>query len=51
MNLERLDVLYLEGYEITLGLQGLTPCKVKLGHCHSNGNEALGQLVATAIAL
>ena len=50
MNLGGLDALYLGGYEIILGDQGLTPCEVKLSHCRSNGNEALGQMVATAIA-
>lgn len=51
MNLGGLDALYLGGYEVILGHQGLTPCKVKLSPCHSNGNKALGQLVAAAIAL
>jgi len=51
MNLEGLDALYLGGYEIILGHREMTPCEVKLSHCHSNGNEALGQLVATTIAL
>lgn len=46
-----LDALHLGGYKIILGHEGLSPCEVKLDYCQSDGNEALGQLVATAFAL